>query len=112
MGHLGPKLGDLGATFGALGFLMIFLVDFWSKKVSQREAFWEQKLNKNQSKFEMQIFRDANLQAKKSLLGVILVRFWVDVQVVSGSKMLIFQRLLKVFVKINVFDKDEYPRAI
>ena len=54
-GDLGAKLGGLGATFGALGFLMIFLSDFGSKKGAQREAFWEPKRTKNQSKKEVQI---------------------------------------------------------
>ena len=56
--------------------------------------------------------RGANSRAKKSTLGVVLVRFWVDFQGVLGSKMLIFHWFLKLFVKINVFDEDWYPRAI
>ena len=56
--------------------------------------------------------RGANLRAKKSPLGVVLVRFWVDFQGVLGSNMLIFHVFSKVFVKIHVFDKDECPRAI
>ena len=60
MGHLGAKLGDLRATFGALGFLMIFFIDFGSKKVPQREAFWDPKLNENQSKIEVQIYKQKN----------------------------------------------------
>ena len=55
LGRLGAKLGGLGATFGALGFLIIFLSDFGSKKGTQREAFWEPKRSKNQSKIEVQI---------------------------------------------------------
>ena len=56
--------------------------------------------------------RGAHLRAKKSPLGVVLVRFWVDFQGVLGSKMLIFHWFLKGFVNIHVFDKDECPRAI
>ena len=57
--------------------------------------------------------RGANLRARKSPLGVVLVRFWVDFQGVLGSKILIFHLFFfKVFVKIHVFDKDECPRAI
>ena len=53
--RLGANLGGLGATFGALRFLMIFLSDFGSKKGAQREAFWEPKRSKNRSKKEVQI---------------------------------------------------------
>ena len=56
--------------------------------------------------------KGSNLRAKKSPLGVVLVRFWVDFQVVLGSNILIFQWFLKGFVNIHVFDKDECPRAI
>jgi hypothetical protein len=56
--------------------------------------------------------RGANLRAKKSPLGVVLVRFWVDFQGVLESNTLIFQRFLNGFVNIHVFDKDECPRAI
>ena len=107
MGHLGAKLGDLGATFGALGFLMIFFYRFWEQKGSPKGGILGSKIERKSIQN-----RGANLQAKKSPLGVVLVRFWVDVQGVSGSKMLIFHWFLKVFVKINVFDKDECPRAI
>ena len=55
LGRLRAKLDGLGATFGALGFLIIFLSDFGSKKGTQREAFWEPKRSKNQSKIEVQI---------------------------------------------------------
>ena len=56
--------------------------------------------------------RGANSIAKKSPLGVVLVRFGVDFQGVLGSKILIVHWCLKVFVNIHVFDKDECPRAI
>ena len=55
LGRLGAKLGGLGATFGSLRFLLIFWNDFGSKKGAQREAFWEPKRSKNQSKQEVQI---------------------------------------------------------
>ena len=55
LGRLGAKLWWFGATFGALGFLIIFLSDFGSKKGAQREAFWEAKRSKNISKIEVQI---------------------------------------------------------
>ena len=55
LGRLGAKLGGLGATFGAFRFFMIFGSDFGSKKGAQREAFWEPKRSKNQSKKEVQI---------------------------------------------------------
>ena len=56
--------------------------------------------------------RGANLRAEKSPLGLILGRFRLDFQAVLGSKILIFHWFLKLFVKINVFDEDWYPRAI
>ena len=56
--------------------------------------------------------RGTNLRAEKSPLGVILGRFRLDFQAVLGSKMLIFHWFLKLFVNINVFDEDWYPRAI
>ena len=52
---LGAKLGGLGATFGALRFLIFFWSDVGGKKGAQREAFWEPKRSKNQSKNEVQI---------------------------------------------------------
>ena len=55
LGRLGAKLCGLGATFGALDFLIIFGKDFRSKKGAQREAFWEPKRNTNLSKKEVQI---------------------------------------------------------
>ena len=48
--RLVAKLGGLGATFGALQFIIIFWSDFGSKKGAQREAFWEPKRSKNRSK--------------------------------------------------------------
>ena len=56
--------------------------------------------------------RGENSRAKKSPLGGVLVRFWVDFQRVLGSKMLIFHWFLNGFVNIHVFDKDDCPRAI
>ena len=55
LGRLGAKLCGLGATFGALYFLIIFWNDFGSKSGAQREAFWEPKRSKNLSKNEVQI---------------------------------------------------------
>ena len=66
--------------------------------------------SQNRAKIDQK--RGANLRAKKSPLGVVLVRFCVDVQGVLGSKMLIFHCFLNGFVNIHVFDKDECPRAI
>ena len=55
LGRLGAKLCGLGATLGALDFLMISLSEFGSKKGAQREAFWEPKWTKNRSKKDVQI---------------------------------------------------------
>ena len=55
LGRLGAKFGGLGATFGALRCLIIFLCDFGAEKGAKREAFWEPKRSKNQSKNEVQI---------------------------------------------------------
>ena len=83
-----------------------------------QKAFWEQKGSRKggilgtETQQKSIKKRGANLRAKKSPLGVVLVRFWVDFQGLLGSKLLIFHWFLKVFVKIRVFDKDERPRAI
>ena len=74
--RLGAKLGGLGATFGALRFLIIFLNDFGSKKGAQREAFWEPKRNKNQSK------KEAQIQERKSHL---LESSWCDLGSISKA---------------------------
>ena len=56
---LGPLWGLLGGLLGAswrcLGRLLDFGFDFGNKKGAQREAFWEPKRSKNQSKIEVQI---------------------------------------------------------
>ena len=110
-GDLGSSWGEIGVVLGdfwsTLLFLIIFWNDFGSKKGAQREAFWEAKRSKNQSKS-----RGTNLRAEKPPLGVILGRFRLDFQAVLGSKILIFHWFLKGFVNIHVFDKDECPRAI
>ena len=107
LGRLGAKLCGLGATFGALDFFHYFLERFWEQKGCPKGGILGAKTEQKSIKK-----RGANLRAKKSPLGVVLVRFWVDFQSVLGSKILIFHWFLKVFVKINVFDKDECPRAI
>ena len=80
---------------------------FWEQKGCPKGGIWGAKTEQKSIKK-----RGANLRANKSPLGVVLVRFWLDFQGVLGSKMLIFHWFLKLFVKINVFDKDECPRAI
>ena len=55
LGRPGAKLRGLGATFGALGLLMIWGSDLGSRKGAQREAFGEPKRSKNRSENEMQI---------------------------------------------------------
>ena len=39
-------------------------------------------------------------------------RCWLDFQSILGSKILKIHWFLQVFVKINIFDEDLYPRAI
>ena len=109
-GDLGPSWGEIGWSWGDFwGTWMFddFLKRFWKQKGYPKRgilgAKMEQKSIQN---------RGANLRAKKSPLGVVLVRFWVDFQGISESKMLIFHWFLKLFVKIHVFDKDGCPRAI
>ena len=109
-GDLEPSWGEIGVVLGdfsGTSIFHIFLERFWEPKGYPKGgilgAKTEQKSIQN---------RGANLRAKKSPLGVVLVRFWVDVQGVLGSKILIFHCFLKLFVKINVFDKDECARAI
>ena len=76
LGRLQAKLGGLGAAFGTLRFLI--------KKGAQREAFWEP----NGAKIYLK--RGADSRAKKSLLGGVLVRFWIDFQRVLWSKIVFF----------------------
>ena len=85
LGRLGAKLGRLGAAFVALRLLIIFWSDFGSKKGCPKGGILEAKTE--QASFKK---RGANLRAKISPLGVVLVRFWVDFQRVLGSNMLIF----------------------
>ena len=107
LGRLGAKLCGLGATFRALDFLDDFLERFWEQKGCSKGGIWGAKTEQKSMKK-----RGANSRAKKSPLGIVLVRFCVDFQGVLGSKILIFHLFLQVFVKIHVFDKDECPRAI
>ena len=46
---LGRSWGDLGATFKAVRFRIVFLIDFERQKGAQREAFWEPKWSQNRS---------------------------------------------------------------
>ena len=47
--------------------------------------------------------RGANLRAKLSPLGVVLVRFWLDFHGVLGSKILIFSLVFKGFCEHQCF---------
>ena len=85
LGRLGAKLCGLGATFGALDFFNDFLERFWEQKGCPKGGILGAKTEQKSIKK-----RGANSRAKKSPLGVVLVRFWVDFQGVLGSKMLIF----------------------
>ena len=107
LGRLGEKLCGLGATFGALDFFYDFLERFGEQKGCPKGGILGAKTEQKSIKQ-----RGANLRAKKSSLGVVLVRFWVDFQGVLGSNMLIFHWFLKLFVNIHVLDKDDCPRAI
>ena len=108
---LGASWGDLGPSWGEIGWSW---GDFWSIFIfgDFLERFWEQKGCPKGgilgAKTEQKSIKKkgANLTAKKSPLGVVLVRFGVDFQSVLGSTMLICHWFLKVFVKIMVFDKD------
>ena len=91
LGRLGAKLCGLGATFGALDFFNDFLERFWEQKGCPKGGIVGAKAEQKSIKK-----RGANLRAKKSPLGVVLVRFWVDFQGVLGSNMLIFHVFLKV----------------
>ena len=48
-GSLGRSWGDLGVTFKAVRFRIVFLIDFERQKGAQREAFWEPKWSQNRS---------------------------------------------------------------
>ncbi len=105
LSRLGAKLGGLGATFGALRVLYDFLERFGEQKGCPEGGILGAKTEPKSIQY-----RGANLRAKKSPLGVVLVRFGVDFQGVSRSKMLIFHWFLKFFVDIHV-SADECPRA-
>ena len=75
-GGLGRSRGDLGATFGAIQFSIIFLHDFGRQKGAKREAFWEPRWVKNRSKNGVE-----NEDEKKTLLGA----SWVDLGSFWGS---------------------------
>ena len=71
-------------------FLIVFnnsylLERFWEHKECPKGRIWRAKTEQTSMKK-----RGANLRAKKSPLGVVLVRFGVDFQGVLGSTMLIF----------------------
>ena len=87
LGHLGGKLGGLGATFGALGFSIIFWIGsiLGAKRVPK-----DRHLGRKTEPKSIQN-RGANLRAKESSLGVVLVRFLDDFQDVLGANVLIFQ---------------------
>ena len=110
MGFLGLSWEPLGPSWGDLWVTSIFynfLERFWEQKGSPKGGILGAKTDQKSIKK-----RGAHLRAKTSPLGVVLVRFGFDFQGTLGSKVLIFHWFLKVFVKINVFDKDECPRAI
>ena len=87
---LGSLLESLGASWGDLGPSWGEIVwswgDFWDASIFHHflERFWEQKGCPNggilgaQTEQKSIKKRGANLRAKKSPLGVVLVRFWVD----------------------------------
>ena len=52
---LGRSWGDLGATFKAVRFRIVFLIDCERQKGAQREAFWEPKRSQNRSQNEVEI---------------------------------------------------------
>ena len=54
-GGLGRSCGDLEATFGAVQFLIVFLIDFGRPKGAQREAFWEPKRSQNRTQNDVEI---------------------------------------------------------
>ena len=109
-GDLWPSWGEIGVVLGHFRGTLIFinfLDGFSEQKGSPTGGILggktEQKSIQN---------RGANLRANLSPLGVVLDRNWLDFHSVLGSKILIFHWFLKLFVKINIFDKDECPRAI
>ena len=110
---LGRSWGDLGATFKAVRFRIVFLIDFERQKGAQREAFWEPKWSQhrsqNNSKSES-IFKSEKIPFKIVLgpswsrLGPILGhldRAWGDLGAILGRlgepKTLIFLRFFNVF---------------
>ena len=114
---LGASWGDLGPSWGEIRWSW---GDFWSTSIFDYflERFWEQKgcpkggILGAQMEQKLIKKRGANLRGKKSPLGVVLVRFWVDFHGVLGSKILIFHLFSKLFAEIHVFDKDECPTTI
>ena len=92
---LGRSWAEIGWSWGDLWGTSIyyyFLERFREQKGCPKGRIWGAKTEQKSIKK-----RGANLRAKKSPLGVVLVRFGVDFQGVLGSKLLICHWLFKVF---------------
>ena len=72
-GGLGRSCGDLGSAFGAVKFLIDFLIDFGRQKGAQREAFWHQNGAKIDAKTRSKL--KSEKVAFQNRLGLILRRF-------------------------------------
>ena len=76
--RLGRSWGDLGATFKAVRFRIVFLIDFERQKGAQREAFgepkWSQNRSQNNSKSKS-IFKSEK-NTLQDRLGAVLGRSW------------------------------------
>ena len=103
---LGASWGDLGPSWSEIGwswgdFLVTSIFDYFL------ERFWEQKACPRggilgaQTEQKSIKKRGANLRAKKSPLGVVLVRFWVD-----------FSLVFKAFREHSLFWRNIVSRAV
>ena len=75
-GGLGWSCGDLKTTFGAVNFLIVFLIDFGRQKGAQREAFREPKSTKIGPKTSPNLRRFS--KAKKLVFNSLLEPSWAD----------------------------------
>ena len=75
-GGLGRSCGDLGSAFGAVNFLIDFLIDFGRQKGVQREAFREPKATKIGAETTPNLRRFST--AKKLVFKSLLEPSWAD----------------------------------
>ena len=103
----GLSRGSLGAIFWQACRAEHFSMDSMVDLECQKGAIWRAKSEQKSIQNRVEISK-----GKKMPLGSDLGGFELTFQAVFRSNMLFFRLFLKVFVKINVFDKDQCSRAI